>query len=347
MKNNRLIYLLLIILAIWCLTLTSIVSNNSDTTNETINEINVTGFSTDFTKIVDNHKDSIVSISSNGTVSSGFIYAQDNNKVYIVTSYHGLADASSYLVYFENNYNINANLIGFNIYSDIAVLEANIPYTVETMLLGDVTSLKAGEFIVAIGTPVSLEYSNSVELGMISNKCRTIENSISISDDDIKYYIDVVQLTSNLKPGYSGSPIINMNGEVVGMITMQANEKINFALTANEIRIIVDNIIDGNKVKKHQLGIKGTYICDMPLYVRTNLNLSIDTITGLYVNKIMDNSIGMNAGLKTGDVILSINGTLMNNIDDYLSVVYSENDSFEFEVLRNGEAYICKAEIND
>lgn len=348
MKNNRLIYILIAVLTIWCISLTIFVVNtNSKETEEIINEYEVNGFSTDFTKIIDEKKSSIVAISANGNVSSGFVYKQDGETIYIITSYHGVADANSVYVCLENGSNINAELVGKNEYADIAVVSIRVPYDIEPFKLADADIVNSGEFVISIGTPVSLEYSNSVEIGMISDNIRTIENDITVKDEKIVYYLDVLQLSSNLKPGYSGSPIINMNGEVVGVTTMSLDDRFNFAITANEAKIIADKLIAGDAIKKYQLGIKGNYIKDMPQYEKTNLNLPVDITYGLYVNKLMDGSIATVGGVKSNDVILEINGTKLSSINDYLKVVYTETDSLEFVVYRNGETITSKVEIND
>lgn len=347
-KNSRLIYLLIILLAIWCIVLSSIVTkNNNEEISSNINEIEITGISTDFTKIVDEKSDSIVAINSNGNISSGFIYAQDNDDVYIVTTYHGVVEAGSYNVHFKNGYSVYAELVGKDIYADLAVLKAKIPYDTDILSLTDSSLCKAGEFVIAIGTPVSLEYSHSTELGMISNNIKTIENSIEVNSNDITYYLDVLQLSSNMKPGYSGSPIINMNGEVIGMVTMSLDERFNFAITANEIKIIADKLISGELINKYQLGIKGNYVSEMPLFERSGLNLTIDTISGLYVEKVLEESIGSIAGIQKGDVILNINSISINTINDYLNVVYDKYDSIEFEVLRGDSTFKSRVDIND
>ena len=346
MKNNRLLYLLIIILTIWCIVLTTMSINNDSSPKEVVNEVNVTGITTDLTKIVEDKKDSLVTINASGNVGSGFIYKQDGENIYIVTAHHSVADANSYYVYFANNMGMNAELVGSNIYADLAVLKIKSPYNIDTLNLADVTLSKSGEFVVCIGTPTSVEFDASIELGMLSN-VRTIENSITVDDKNINYYIDVIQLSSNLKPGYSGAPVLNMNGEVIGMVTMNLQEGFNFAITPNEIKIIADKLINNEQVTKYQLGIKGTYITDMPMFERSNLNLSVETINGLYVEKLLDNSIALIAGVKTGDVIISINEVELNSINDYLNVVYSETNSFNFVVLRDNSTITYTVIIND
>lgn len=348
MKNNRLLYLLIIILTIWCIVLTTMVTNKTDeVSNQIINEVEINGFSTDFTKIINEKSSSIVSINANGTIGSGFVYKQDGEDIYILSAYHTIADANSYYVYFANGMHLSAALIDKNIYADLALLQVKSPYNIDTLKLADSTLLKAGEFVVSIGTPISLEYDNSVELGMISNPLRTVENSITVLDEKINYNLDVIQLSSNLKPGFSGSPLLNMAGEVVGMVTMSLKDGYNFAITSNEIKLMADRMIAGQKIVKYQLGIMGSYIKDMPMFEKSNLNISVETINGLYVEKLIDNCAALNAGVKVGDVILSINGVELNTMSDYLNVVYNETQNFEFLVLRDGQTILFRIEIND
>ncbi|MBQ1307965.1 MAG: hypothetical protein IIY56_07415, partial [Erysipelotrichaceae bacterium] len=92
-KNNRLIYILILILSVWLMIL-SFRPNSIVSRQEIINEYNVSGFSTDFSKVVEDNSSSIVSISADGSVLSGFIYRQDGDKVYVLTAYHGIENAS-------------------------------------------------------------------------------------------------------------------------------------------------------------------------------------------------------------------------------------------------------------
>lgn len=347
MKNNKVLYLLVFLLIIWCIALTVFISNQNNETNEIINKYEVDGFSTDLTEVVEKCKNSIVTVDANGEISTGFVYKQINNKIYILTSYHGVADASKYNVYFSNNLSFVGEVIGFNEYADIAVIEIESPYSVEALGFADTNMLSTGEFVVSIGTPLSIEYDHSVEFGMISNNIKTILNSITIDSTVINYYLDVVQISSNLKPGYSGSPLLNMDGKVVGMTTMSLDETQNFAITANEVKIIADKLINGKNVKKYQLGIKGSYITNMPLFERTNLNLPVDIISGLYVETVMPNTAASLLELKNGDVISEINGTKITNINDYFNIVYNEQTYFELIVYRDGGYSTLRVDIND
>lgn len=347
MKNNRLIYLLIIVLIAWCTLLSTSVSKKTEPAKEIVNEYNVTGISTDFTKVVASVKDSIVRINSNGTISTGFIYKQIDDSVYIISSYHGVSESVENEVFFANGFSYKAEIIGYDSYIDMAILKIEFPYKVNALPLGDASLTKAGEFVVNIGSANSNEFDNSVELGMVSRSVKTIQNSITIDKKILNYCLDVIQLSSNLKTGFSGSPVINMNGEVIGMITMSNNSGNNMAIVSNEIRIVADAIINNQSHNKRMFGIIGSFINDMPLFEKTSLNLPLEVINGLYIESIADDSIAYNTDLKNGDVIISINGKTINNINDYYEIEYSDSSVYDFGIIRNGEPSSIKLEIND
>ena len=338
MKNNRLIYLLLSILTIWLVIVSfSLANARQSKPTQNIDEYNVSGFSTDFTKVVDENRSAIVTINADNNISTGFAYHQNDSKIYILTTYHGVANTNNINVILASTYNTNATLLGYDYLCDLAVLTIECPYQIKTLKLGDSSILRPGEFVISIGTPLSIDYASSVQLGMISKANIAIDNTIVYNGENHNYYLDVVELSSNLHNGYSGSPIINMNGDVVGMNTMDFESELNFALTANEIKKVADMIINNQEVHKNIFGVKGVYVKDMPNYEKTNLNLDIEVIEGLYVQRVKENSIALQAGVRTGDVITKINDVVIASLDNYLDAAYMETDAITFEVIRNGQ----------
>lgn len=345
MKNsNRPIYLLLILIVIWLLVLSFRPNNNPNNENIQINENNVSGFSTDFTRIVEDNSDGIVTVVSDTDTASGFVYRQSEDTVYILSAYHCVEGAGHINVIFGSSYQCNAILVGYDRYCDLAVLAIKTPYEIKPLKLSDSTLLHAGEFVINIGTPLSQEYSGSVNMAMVALPLLSIENSITADNERENYYLDVIELSSNLVSGYSGSPVLNMNGEVCGMNTMALSEDISFALTINEIRKVADLIISGNEYKRNMLGIKEVYVKDMENYEKSNLNLNIDNINGIYIQKLRDDSIAYSAGIRQGDIILNINGSDINSLNDYLDICYADAGSFVFTVLRNGETLILESQ---
>lgn len=342
MKTNRLIYLLLIILFVWLIFLSrdTYFAHRQNNDESIVNEYNVTGFSTDFTKIIDDNKSSIVTIVADSNISTGFICRQNNDDVYIVTCYHGVSSANEINVVFASSYSQFGELIGFDPFTDLAVIKVETPYQMNPLVIGDSNVLKQGEFVISIGTPVSLDYASSVELGMISLKNITVENNITYNDERYSYYLNMIELSSDLTSGYSGSPILNMNGELVGMNTMNISSNFDFALTSNEIRIVTEKIINGQAVNRNNIGIRGTYLNDMYNYEKTNLNIPIDVIDGVYVYRIKENSLAYQAGVRSGDIITRINGKEIKDFNDYLAALYfDESNEMTFEYIHNTEVF--------
>lgn len=356
MKNkNRLVYVLIVLLVVWNIVLSVLYVNsnkeedivNDNTTNvEDITLTSVTGFSTDLSEVVDKVKSSVVTIDTTSSLASGFIYKYVPNKAYVVTAFHAVEKAPLLKVIFASGASYDAKIIGKDIYADVAVLEVESPVKLIPVSTGNSNLLKDGEFIITIGTPKSLQYVSSSKLGIISSKLRTIINSIEVNKETYEYYTSVIQLNSDVSEGYSGSPIFNMNGEVEGIITMKDDEAV-FALPINEVRLIVDKIINEEEFTKIQFGIKGSIVANLEKYERNQLNIPLDVTNGYYVNNVKLSSLGFNLGLKQGDVIISINGVNINTYDDLLNIQYTETNEFRLEVVRENERIELIGSIND
>ena len=338
-KNDRFLYLLLAIAFVWLSVLSFRPAREENGHDPLINEYNVTGFSTDFTKIVADDIPGIVSINADGTIASGFVYKQEED-TYILTACHAVMDASNISVIFDSKYSANARLAGLDPISDLAVLSVEIPFDVSALKLTDAKLLNPGEFVISIGTPESLEHASSVALGMVSHKVLTIDNSIVSNGQRSVYYLDVIPVSSSLESGYSGCPLINMNGEVAGMVTMKSDLDQAYALTANEMQRVADRLIAGEEVHKKQFGVKGTYIKEMPAYEKTNLNLDLEIIAGLYVERVRENSLAAQAAVRPGDVITKIDGIIIEDLDDSLDAAYDSLEDTTFEVIRNNQSVV-------
>ena len=347
MKNNRLFYLLFAILFIWLLVLSINNSNNRNLTeiNE-IKEYNVSGFSTDLSKVYDQNKSSIVAIEQNDNISTGFIFTKKDNLVYIVTTYHGVSNGNNLNVYFNNGIRVKGNVYKYDIYNDLAIVECEFDYDVKPIALGNSSLVKTGEFVLGIGSVGSLEYDFSSQFGMIANKYREVLNHITYEGNRHDYYLGLIQLSGEFKEGFSGSPLFNMQGEVIGMINMKDDEVV-LALPINEIRIIAERMLNDEEYTKVQLGIKGSYVADMEKYESTSLNISVEIVSGYYVEDVLNNSLANKLGINKGDVILSINGVEINNIDDMYKAEYSLIDEYEIIINRNGEEITFKGNLND
>lgn len=347
-KNNRLLILIVVILIIWNVILTAVIFNKKEQEiNQTnINETVVTGFSTDLSKVIDQTKAGVVVIETNNALSSGFIYSSNDDATYVVTTCHSVNDVSYLKVVFASGASYDASVLGKDIFADIAVLKVDTNIETTPISLGNSDLLKDGEFLVCIGTPKNAQYTYSNEMAIVSSKLRTITNSIEFDNSQYEYYESVIQLSSQVSEGYSGSPIINMNGEVQGVITMK-DDVVVFALPINEVKIVVNNIINGEEYSKMQFGYKGVLVSSLENYEKNQLNIPLDVNSGLYINNVRITGIASSAGLKIGDVLLSINNVSINSYADLLNIEYTKTDSFTFVVNRNNEEISLVGSIND
>lgn len=341
------INIFIILLVIWNIALTAYVFISKNT-NTTITEENVSGFSTDLTKVAEESKSSVVVVESSFGRQSGFIYKQQDDKAYIVTTFHGIGDSDVASITFLNGKTFIANIEGYDFKSDIAVLSIEVPYKLNVAKCGDNEFLKAGEFIINIGTSADGDYINDIQLGVISNSLISINDNVTYDREKYSFNKEVISISLNIKEGYSGSPILNMNNEVVGMVEMSNDNNGIYAITVNEIKLVVDSIINKKEINKLNLGISGDYIKTLKEYERNMYALPLDVSNGYYVKTVYSSSIASKLGLVNGDIIININDKAINNQKDLLNILYGENSNeLSLSVVRNNEYIELKGLIND
>ena len=348
---ERLYKIIIAVLAVWVFILTVQVNNLSNlATNEretSIIENHVDGFSTDLTKISAEVQSSIVTIKKDGEYASGVIYAQDGEDVYVVTNYHAVEDGNIIQVVLDNLNGLQAELIGYDVYTDVAVIKIKCKYNVTPIKLGDSSLLKTGEYVLAFGNPLSLDYRGSVSLGLVSTNARIMDMSV----DNQLYFIKMIQSDITLNDGNNGGPLCNQSGEMIGLNTDALNTKdsqgMSFSLPVNEMRLVVDQIIENGAASKVNLGLKVFEINRLMNYQKNNLNINLDVVEGLYVGSVRSDFIGNYIGIKEGDIILRINGEKVDTLDQYIEMEYAVEDKLVVEVLRQGVEMTFEGSINN
>jgi serine protease Do len=270
---------------------------------------------------------------------SGFVVSEDG---YIVTNDHVVADASNITVVLYNGDEFQASIRGADPLNDVAVIKINPPYGLSAVKIGDSDSVKEGEFVIAIGNPFRLQ--NTVTLGIISalNRTLTSEGGFRIEK--------VIQTDAAVNPGNSGGPLIDLDGEVIGIntaivSTSGGSEGIGFSIPINTVKGIYTEIIESGKVRRSWLGITGT---DVDENMVSTWDLGVDY--GVLVIDFTDYSPARDAGLREtfsrpgksdfilGDIIVSIGGNRISDNVDLLNVMlkYDPGDTVEVEVYRDG-----------
>ena len=198
--------------------------------------------STDFEEIVENVSPAIVGINAvynnMQSVGSGVAVAENG---YVLTNNHVVEGANSITVYYANKTSGKATLIWNDPAMDLAIIKTNInmPY----LKTGDSNLVEAGQDVIAVGTPLTLQFKHTVTKGIISAKNRTIE--ISNEDGTTSYLQNLFQHDASINPGNSGGPLINSNGEVIGINTLKVSEAegIGFAIPVGIALPVVNHIL--------------------------------------------------------------------------------------------------------
>ena len=259
---------------------------------------------------------------------SGFILSSDG---YILTNYHVVQNASAVEVTTYSGDVFQAQVIGGDPDYDIAVLKVSAS-GLQSASLGDSDTLNVGDRVLAIGNPLG-ELTFSMSGGMVSS----VNRAINVSGTPFH----MIQTDASINPGNSGGPLLNTSGEVVGIVSAKysssngrAVEGIGFAIPINDVRALVQDIIDNGYVtNKAYLGVTaGT--------VNAQMARQAGLSQGVYLYAVDPNGAAAAAGLRAGDIITRIDGTDIPSMAELSAVkkAYSAGDTAQFTVVRGGTA---------
>lgn len=258
-------------------------------------------------------------------VGSGVIFDPNG---YIVTNNHVVEGAQQLVVTLSDGRTLPGKLVGTDPVTDLAVVKVNAT-GLPTATFGDSDNLMVGEPAIAIGNPLGLEFQRTVTAGVIS----ALNRSIEIGERKFK----LIQTDAAINPGNSGGPLVNADGQVVGInsakIAVPGVEGIGFAIPINTVRPIIQSLIEKGRVVRAYLGVG---ILDKDSAAQLGYDLNIDK--GVYVVQVTPGSPAAQAGIREGDVIISVAGTATNSVADLRSVVESQSVGARVDVViqRNG-----------
>jgi serine protease Do len=230
---------------------------------------------------------------------SGFIISPDGQ---ILTNYHVVGDADRVTVKLNDGREFTAKTIGTDQPSDVAVIKIDAK-DLPVLRLGDSDAMEVGDWVIAAGNPFGL--TESITVGVISAKGRS---RLGIAD-----FEDFIQTDAAINPGNSGGPLINLQGEAIGVNTAIASRSggymgIGFAIPSNMVQAVKDQLVTKGKVVRGYLGIR---IQELTRALAQSMRL--DTTEGVLVADVSKDSPAAKAGLKRGDVILALNGRPMTD----------------------------------
>jgi serine protease Do/serine protease DegQ len=270
------------------------------------------------------------------SAGSGVIVDAKNG--YIITNFHVVENASEITITLLDNRTFSAKVIGTDEGSDVAVLQAKQP-NLTAMSLGDSSRLEVGDYVVAIGNPFGLQHT--VTAGIVS--------ALGRSGINPEGYEDFIQTDASINPGNSGGALVNLRGELVGINSAilsrsGGNIGIGFAIPVNMVRGVMDQLIKFGQVKR---GVLGVNIYDVTPDIAKEFGLTESS--GALVAGVVQGSAAERAGVKTGDIITSINGVAMRGAGELRNAVgmLRVGDKVDIELLRDGKPHKLTAVVSE
>ena len=267
---------------------------------------------------------------------SGFIISKDG---YILTNNHVVADADSIRVTLSDNTTKEAELIGSDPQSDVALIKIDNGDDLPVLPMGDSDALEVGEWVIAIGNPFGL--NQTVTVGVVSAKGR--------SRVGINEYENFIQTDAAINPGNSGGPMLNINGEVVGINSALFSRTggymgIGFAIPINMVKTINDQLKKHGEVVRGWLGVA---IQDVNEELAQSFNL--EKARGILVSGVQKDSPADEAGLKQGDIITELNGIEMQDVNDLrnrVALIIPDTEA-QLTIIRDGKEKAINVTIGE
>ena len=262
------------------------------------------------------------------SAGSGVIVDAKNG--YIITNHHVVENASEITITLLDNRTFSAKVIGTDEGADVAVLQAKQPNLV-AMPLGDSAKLEVGDYVVAIGNPFGLQHT--VTAGIVSALGRSNINP------EANGYEDFIQTDASINPGNSAGALVNLRGELIGVNSAilsrtGGNIGIGFAIPVNMVRSVMDQLIKYGQVKR---GVLGVQLYSVTADIAKEFGLA--ETTGALVAGVVQGSAAEQAGIKTGDIITSLNGVSMKSSGELRNAIgmLHIGDKVELGLLRDGK----------
>ena len=268
-------------------------------------------------------------------LGSGFIISDDG---YIITNDHVVGNATKVVVSMTNGEHLDAEIIGKDEFSDIALLKINrtgLPF----VKFGNSDDIIIGEWVVALGNPFGLFEVNqkpTVTVGVIS------ASGMKLNSGQNRFYRNMLQTDAPINSGNSGGPLANSLGEIIGMNTLiytgnsmaNGNIGLGFAIPVNKVKKIVDKLKKDGKIERnYDIGLRiQTVDKNIAQYYKLN------SVQGVIVVNVEKNSAADNAGIKPEDILISLNGEKLGSDADFWGIITDMNlgDKINLKILRNG-----------
>lgn len=305
---------------------------------------------------VDKIYDAVVMIKAynNDTPTStgtGFVYKTDNKYGYLLTNQHVIEGANKIILITSGDQEIEATVLGKDEYLDLAVLRVDKSSVTMVANIGTSESMKLGDTVFTVGSPMGEEYRGSVTAGILSGKDRMVSVSVTNSAGN-DWVMRVLQIDASINPGNSGGPLLNANGEVIGVCSLKLVdaqiEGMGFAIPIEYAMNHIESLELGKEIEWPVLGISMTNVTDTASLYRNGILVDKNIKEGVVVVKAEQGTAAEKAGLKTGDVITKLGG---NRVKDsaylrYELYQHQAGDTIEVTYLRDNKEHTASIKLS-
>lgn len=274
---------------------------------------------------------------------SGVIFKKTGKDAFIVTNNHVIEGATKVEVSLYNGEKVEAQVVGADALTDLAVIKIKDNKAVNALEFGDSSALRPGDQVLAIGNPLGLDLSRTVTQGIVS----AVDRSISVPTSAGEWVMNVIQTDAAINPGNSGGALINTDGKVIGInslkISQNGVEGLGFAIPSQEALPIVNQLIEKGKVERPYLGVSLADLEQIPEMYLENLPANVNS--GTMVTSVDPNSAAAKAGLQEQDLIVGINDVQVKSASDLRKYMYTKlkkGDSAQVKIYRDGKQQTLK-----
>ena len=273
---------------------------------------------------------------------SGVIYKKEGDTAYLVTNTHVINGAKKVDIRLADGTKVPGEIVGSDTYSDIAVVKIAADKVTTVAEFGDSNQLTVGETAIAIGSPLGSEYANTVTQGIVSSLNRNVSLK---SEDGQAISTNAIQTDTAINPGNSGGPLINIQGQVIGITSSKiasnggtSVEGLGFAIPANDVINIIKQLEKDGKVTRPALGIHMVNLSNLSTTDLQKLKLPGNVTSGVAVRSVQKN-MPANGHLQQYDVITKIDDKAISSTTELQSALYSHSigDSMTVTYYRDGK----------
>lgn len=258
---------------------------------------------------------------------TGFVV---DKRGYILTNAHVVDDGNAKMVkvIYDGGKTTLGRVVWYDTTIDLAVVKVDVKGLIPAEL-GNSDDVKVGDIAIAIGNPLGTDLMTSVTQGIISG----LNRDVSTENTNMS---GLIQTDASINPGNSGGPLLNQEGQVIGINTVKANaDNLGFAIPINTAKTIVQKVIKEGGYQKQILGITGIDVKTFVSY--TGQDVGVDN--GIVVRTVQPGTMAERAGIKPGDIIVEVDGKPIKNMGDLSKIMYgySKGDKFNIQVIRDGK----------